>query len=80
MPRLPPGGVDELDDDAIRLETVSLALRTREGIAVDTLTPDVAQARDAAVDAGLLEPADGRLRLSARGRLLAAEVAIGLAG
>ena len=34
-PQLPPGGVEALDDGAIQLETVSLALRTREGLVTD---------------------------------------------
>jgi oxygen-independent coproporphyrinogen-3 oxidase len=79
-PRLPPGGVDVLDDAAIRLETVALALRTRAGMAIDRLPSSAAAEVDLAVQAGLLESPPGtHLRLTARGRLLAAEVALRLA-
>ncbi len=37
-PQLPPGGLETLDDEAIQLEAVSLALRTREGLATDRLS------------------------------------------
>jgi putative oxygen-independent coproporphyrinogen III oxidase len=79
-PRLPPGGVDVLDDAAIRLETVALALRTRAGISTDRLPSSAAADVDRALEAGLLERAPStHLRLTARGRLLAGEVAVRLA-
>ena len=84
-PRLPPGGGELLDDEAIRLETVSLAMRTDNGVGVGLLPSAAAPAVDAAVQAGLLEFAEApgvpstRLRLTAPGRLLAAELAVRLA-
>ncbi len=78
---LPPGGVERLDAPAVRLETISLALRTSDGLAAAALSPDVDGHLEAALAAGLLEPADdGRIALSPRGRLLAGEIAIRLAG
>jgi oxygen-independent coproporphyrinogen-3 oxidase len=79
-PRLPPGGVEELEEDAVRLESASLALRTREGIAAEDVSADAAQELQAAVETGLMEHSAGRLRLTARGRLLAGEIAVRLAG
>lgn len=79
-PHLPPGGVEKLDDDAVRLEAISLALRTYEGIGAGDLSADAAHALEAAVGAGLLEPTGERFHLTARGRLLAGEIAVRLAG
>jgi oxygen-independent coproporphyrinogen-3 oxidase len=79
-PRLPPGGAEALNDDAVRLETISLALRTRAGIAAHDLPSSAAPEVDRARRAGLIEAAPGdHLRLTARGRLMAAEVAVVLA-
>ena len=76
-PRLPPGGVETLDDDAIRLESVSLGLRTRRGIDVDQLSTAGRAAVARSVRAALVEPAGPtRIRLTARGRLLAGALAL----
>jgi oxygen-independent coproporphyrinogen-3 oxidase len=75
-PRLPPGGATTLDDADRRSEAAILGLRLVEGIddaalGDPLLAPGLAWARDR----GLLEPAPGgRLRLTARGRLLSNEV------
>ena len=64
-----------LDDDARRLERLTLALRTREGI-----DPESLESYDELVEAGLLSvaAAGSRAVLTARGRLLANEVAVRL--
>ncbi|MET1231429.1 MAG: coproporphyrinogen-III oxidase family protein [Candidatus Limnocylindrales bacterium] len=80
-PRLPPRAFDRLDGYAIRLETISLALRTSDGLAASALAPSVKAEVDAARAAGLLEPSDGaRILLTPRGRLLAGELAGRFAG
>ena len=78
--QLPPGGLDMLDDDAIQLEAVSLALRTREGLARDEVSGAGRAELKAARRAGLVEPnGPDRIRLTARGRLLAGSLAVALA-
>jgi oxygen-independent coproporphyrinogen-3 oxidase len=78
----PAAGREAPDADAARLEHVMLAVRLREGLALDALAP---QARDAARQAaadGLLEDAPlraGRAVLTLRGRLLADRVTLALA-
>ena len=63
---------EDLDQGTRRLEALQLALRTREGVAVDAL--DVA---DPALE-GLIEVHGGRAVLTPEGRLLANEVAVRL--
>ena len=63
-------GSEELGPDERRREALQLALRTSAGVPADALPDDVGH---------LVEPAAaGRLRLTARGRLLANEVAVRL--
>jgi oxygen-independent coproporphyrinogen-3 oxidase len=78
-PRLPPGGDETLDDEAVRLERLSLGLRTAGGFEAGSLTKMGARELAQADQAGLLEPAgDGRWRATARGRLVAGELAVRL--
>ena len=78
-PQLPPGGVEALDDGAIQLETVSLALRTREGLATDRLSADGRATLDRLLRLGLIEAAGpAHIRSTARGRLLAGALAVEL--
>lgn len=80
-PRLPPGAFERLDGSAIRLETISLSLRTRDGMSASALAPGVETHVEAATAAGLLEPNDdGRILLTPQGRLLAGELAGRFAG
>ncbi|WP_420609244.1 radical SAM family heme chaperone HemW [Candidatus Poriferisodalis sp.] len=66
----PMAGSEELGPDERRTEALQLALRTSVGVPVGAVPGDVAH---------LLEPAaGGRLKLTARGRLLANEVAVRL--
>ena len=81
--RSPAAGREQPDPDAARLEHVMLAVRLKEGLALDGLTG----ARDAATQLaadGLLEPGalehEGRAVLTLRGRLLADRVTLALAG
>ena len=63
-------GSEELDSAERRIEALQLALRTSAGVPADAVPDDVAH---------LLTPASrGRLKLTARGRLVANEVAIRL--
>jgi oxygen-independent coproporphyrinogen-3 oxidase len=73
--RLPPGGVDELDDAAALVESAMLGLRLSDGIEASLGThPAVAPALAWGRDAGLVEDVAGRTRLTSLGRLLANEV------
>ncbi len=66
----PVAGSEELGPDERRAEALQLALRTSDGVPADAVPDDVVH---------LLEPAGGgRLKLTARGRLLANEVAVRL--
>ncbi|MDE0677062.1 MAG: radical SAM family heme chaperone HemW [Acidimicrobiaceae bacterium] len=66
----PMAGSEELGPDERRVEALQLALRTSAGVPADAVPGDVKH---------LLEPgAGGRLKLTARGRLLANEVAVRL--
>lgn len=66
----PVAGSEELGPGERRAEALQLALRTSVGVPADALPDDVEH---------LLEPAaGGRLKLTARGRLLANEVAVRL--
>lgn len=63
-------GSEELGPDERRVEALQLALRTSDGVPADVLPDSVGH---------LLEPAaQGRVKLTARGRLLANEVAVRL--
>ncbi len=76
-PRLPPGGAEVLDDDAVRLESLSLGLRTEAGIATAGLSAAGLRAMQGAEADGLVELiADDRCRLTPRGRLLAGQLAV----
>ena len=76
-PRLPPGGSELLDDEAVRLESLSLALRTRAGVTAADLSAAGLRAMESAEAAGLVEPMAGpRRRLTPRGRLLAGQLAV----
>jgi len=74
-PRLPPGGVDPLDDDAAA-ETAILALRTDRGLPLAAgAEPPLAAVYPWAVDAGMLAVGpDQRIVLTTRGRLLSNEL------
>ena len=69
--RLPPGGADVVEEASAESERLILALRLDDGIAVG-LSPTPALAWG--LEAGLLESAGDRLRLTRRGRLLSNEV------
>lgn len=72
--RSPVASEEVLAADVRKVEALQLALRTRDGVPLDALPPDVMGRF-----AGLLETAGkGRLRLTARGRLIANEVALAL--
>jgi oxygen-independent coproporphyrinogen-3 oxidase len=75
-PRLPPGGRTVLDDADARSETAILGLRLAEGVDPSLAAePALAAGFDWARHHDLLEPTPtGRLRLTARGRLLSNEV------
>jgi putative oxygen-independent coproporphyrinogen III oxidase len=81
--RSPAAGREAPGADAARLEHVMLAVRLKEGLALDGLDATAAAAaRQLAAD-GLLEPGpltrDGRAVLTLRGRLLADRVTLALA-
>ena len=70
----PVAAEEVLDREAQRSEALQLALRTSEGVPAEVI-----DFRERRRFEGLLEDAgDGRLRLSARGRLLANDVALAL--
>jgi len=72
---LPVGGSEDLDDGGRALEETFLRLRTRQGIAADSVTAAQAAAylRD-----GLLERRNGSLVATERGMLLLNELVLGL--
>jgi oxygen-independent coproporphyrinogen-3 oxidase len=73
--RLPPGGVDELDDATAITEAAILGLRLSEGIEASLAQQiDVAPALAWGRETGLVEDVDERSRLTSHGRLLANEV------
>lgn len=73
--RLPPGGLDELDEATALAESAILGLRLLEGIETTLAQhPAVAPALDWGREAGLVDDVDGRSRLTSQGRLLANEV------
>lgn len=70
----PLGGSESLPPDERRLEGLQLALRTRDGVPVGALpSGELSSGPDP-----LVAEADGRIRLTRRGRLLANEVALQL--
>jgi putative oxygen-independent coproporphyrinogen III oxidase len=81
--RSPAAGREQPDPDAARLEHVMLAVRLKEGLALDGLDGARGAAAQLAAD-GLLEPEalerEGRAVLTLRGRLLADRVTLALAG
>ena len=64
---------EDLEPDRRRVEGLQLSLRTAEGVPADALDDEDRELLD-----GLLVEADGRLRLTVEGRLLANEVAVRL--
>ena len=64
---------EELEPDRRRVEGLQLALRTAEGVPAGSLDPADLELLD-----GLVVEADGRVRLTVEGRLLANEVAVRL--
>jgi len=71
--RKPTGGEELLDDDACELERVSLMIRTRQGVPASWLPQDPSLE-------GLVETRGDRAILTLRGRLLANEVILRIAG
>ena len=76
--RLPVAGEEILDSKQRTLEQLALGLRTQEGVSVGSLNGNRDFMADL-VDAGLAILRNGCLRLTARGFLLADEVAVRLA-
>jgi oxygen-independent coproporphyrinogen-3 oxidase len=74
--RLPPGGCEEIDDDAAAAEEVVLALRTDAGIPSSAAkAPRFLEPMDWALANGLASAGpDGFVRLTTRGRLLSNEL------
>ncbi|QEC47317.1 coproporphyrinogen III oxidase [Baekduia soli] len=78
----PAAGREEPGAEAAHLEHVMLAVRLRDGLALDDLTPQGRDAARAAGADGLLAPGPleaGRAVLTLRGRLLADRVTLALA-
>jgi len=75
-PRLPPGGVEHLDEVTAAAEQAILGLRTDRGLPLaDAAEPPLADSFDWAMDAELLEVTDdARVILTTRGRLLSNEL------
>ena len=81
--RSPAAGREQPDSDGARLERVMLAVRLREGLALDTLDEGARAIATQFADDGLVEReplSDGRVVLTVRGRLLADRVTLALAG
>jgi len=81
--RSPAQAREVLDADTRQLETVLLGIRLAEGLRLDAVPADTAQAAQPLADDGLLEPAAldaGRAVLTLRGRLLADTVVRALTG
>lgn len=73
--RLPPGGIEEVDAATELAERAILGLRLAEGIDAELAAePGLASGLAWARSMDLAESADGRVRLTRRGRLLANEV------
>jgi oxygen-independent coproporphyrinogen-3 oxidase len=75
-PRLPPGGVEHLDEATAVAERTILGLRTARGLPLaDADEPPLADSFGWAMDAELLEvTSDARIVLTTRGRLLSNEL------
>ena len=75
-PRLPPGGVEHLDEATAAAERTILGLRTDRGLPLaDADEPPFADSFRWAMDAGLLDVTDdARIVLTTRGRLLSNEL------
>ena len=75
-PRLPPGGVEHLDEATAAAEQAILGLRTDRGLPLaDAAEPPLADSFGWAMDAELLEVTDdARVILTTRGRLLSNEL------
>ena len=71
----PIGGDEFLDDDALRLESMFLGLRTSAGVSASDVD---AHRAEPFLDEGLLEEHDGRLVLTERGLFLANDVVLAL--
>lgn len=76
MPRLPPGGQEEIDAATAAAEAVILGLRTDRGVLLDSASgPPLADAFGWALAEELIEvTADDRIVLTVRGRLLSNEL------
>lgn len=77
VPALPPGDSETVDAGTAAAEAAILALRLDTGLSDrDAASPGgpLAPHLDWALDAGLLERANGRVRLTTRGRLLSNEL------
>ena len=74
--RLPPGGLDVLDEATAAAEAVILALRIDEGVPAEAADrPPLDRVAPWAIEQGLLEAIEGgRMALTTRGRLLSNEV------
>ncbi|OBG97989.1 coproporphyrinogen III oxidase [Mycobacterium sp. E3251] len=70
-PRLPVGGFERLDADALHTEDVLLKTRLRHGLPRDVLSPAELERAEGAVADGLLVSDVDRFVLTPRGRLLA---------
>lgn len=68
---LPVAGFEELDALALHTEDVLLKTRLRQGLPLSSLSASERERAEVAVADGLLEPGDGSLVLTPRGRLLA---------
>ncbi|MCW2993531.1 MAG: coproporphyrinogen oxidase [Conexibacter sp.] len=81
--RSPAAGREQPDADGARLERVMLAVRLREGLALEGLGAGAAGVAAQFVEDGLVERGpledDGRVVLTVRGRLLADRVTLALA-
>jgi oxygen-independent coproporphyrinogen-3 oxidase len=76
LPRLPPGGEEEIDAVTATAERIVLGLRTDRGVAIEAAgEPPLADVFDWALAAELLEVTDDeRVVLTTRGRLLSNEL------
>ena len=81
--RSPAVGREQPDADAARLERVMLAVRLREGLALEGLGAGARAVAEQFAEDGLVERgplAEGRVVLTVRGRLLADRVTLALVG
>ncbi|MBW3534302.1 MAG: coproporphyrinogen III oxidase family protein [Gemmatimonadetes bacterium] len=78
--RSPRAEEEILDPDQLRMERVWLGLRTREGLALETLTEGARRRARGWEASGLARVEGGRLRLTAEGWLLLDRLAVDLEG